>query len=50
MIGASKRLAAAGIASMYLEMPGCTHGNIVEGDRIFSEAFSWLDEFARHRP
>lgn len=50
MKGASKRLIADGIASMYLEMPGCTHGNIAEGDRIFSEAFSWLDGFARSRP
>ena len=50
MEGASKRFSAAGIASMYLEMPGCTHGNIAEGDRIFNEAFSWLDGFAGNRP
>lgn len=47
MKSASKRLITAGIASMYWEMPGCTHGNLVDGDRIFSEAFSWLDEGAR---
>jgi pimeloyl-ACP methyl ester carboxylesterase len=50
MKGASKRLVAAGIASMYLEMPGCTHGNIADGDRIFHEAFTWLDGFAGSRP
>lgn len=47
MKGASKRLIAAGITSMYWEMPGCTHGNLVDGDRIFTEVFSWLDEGAR---
>lgn len=47
MKNASKRLVTAGIASMYLEMPGCTHGNITDGDRIFQEAFSWLDGFVR---
>lgn len=46
MKGASKRLIAAGIASIYLEMPGCTHGNLAEGDRIFDAAFKWLDGFA----
>lgn len=50
MKNASKRLVAAGIASMYLEMPGCTHGNVAEGDRIFNEAFSWLDGFAPMQP
>ncbi|MBK9260613.1 MAG: alpha/beta hydrolase [Polyangiaceae bacterium] len=50
MKGASKRLTAAGIASMYLEMPRCTHGHIEDGDRVFGEAFSWLDGIARdHR-
>ncbi len=43
MKSASKRLTAVGIASMYLEMPGCTHGNVADGDRIFNKAFSWLE-------
>jgi hypothetical protein len=25
-------------------MPGCTHGNIAEGERIFGAAFDWLDQ------
>lgn len=46
MKGAVKRLASIGIASTYLEMPGCSHGNIADGDRIFSDAFRWLNGFA----
>lgn len=47
MKGAAKRLTAAGIASTYLEMPGCTHGNLTDGDRVFAEAFTWLVASAR---
>ena len=43
MKDATHRLNAKGIPSIYLEMPGCTHGNITDGERIFSEAFEWLD-------
>lgn len=50
MKGASKRFVTAGIASMYLEMPNCTHGNMADGDRIFGEAFTWLDGFVRDEP
>jgi len=46
MKGAAKRFASAGIAATYFEMPGCTHGNVADGDRIFSEAFRWLEAFA----
>lgn len=49
MKGAAKRLASAGIAATYFEMPGCSHGNIADGDRIFSDAFRWLDGFAPAR-
>jgi pimeloyl-ACP methyl ester carboxylesterase len=38
-----KRLLAANVPSIYLEMPGCTHGNIADGERVFGEAFDWLD-------
>jgi pimeloyl-ACP methyl ester carboxylesterase len=38
----ARRIAAAGVPAVYLEMPGCTHGNITEGERVFSEAFDWL--------
>jgi len=44
---ASRRLARAGVPSTYVEMPGCTHGNIAEGERVFDEAFAWLDGNAR---
>jgi len=43
---ATKRLESSGIPSVYFEMPGCTHGNIAEGERIFGEAFDWLDQRA----
>jgi pimeloyl-ACP methyl ester carboxylesterase len=39
----AKKLGAKGVRSIYMEMPKCTHGNITEGERIFGEAFAWLD-------
>lgn len=44
---ATARFARAGIPSSYVEMPGCTHGNITEGDRTFDAAFTFLREHAR---
>jgi len=41
---AASRLEAKGVAARYLEMPGCTHGNIADGERSFGDAFGWLDE------
>jgi hypothetical protein len=29
-------------------MPGCTHGNIADGERVFGEAFDWLAANARN--
>jgi hypothetical protein len=40
----AKKLGAKGVRSIYMEMPKCTHGNITEGERIFGEAFAWLDD------
>jgi pimeloyl-ACP methyl ester carboxylesterase len=31
----------AGVRARYFEMPGCTHGNVAEGDRVFGEVFGW---------
>ncbi len=42
MKDAARRLMAKGVPATYLEMPGCTHGNIADGDRVFDEAFDWL--------
>jgi len=39
----AKKLTARGVRATYMEMPKCTHGNITEGERIFGEAFAWLD-------
>jgi pimeloyl-ACP methyl ester carboxylesterase len=41
------KLAAAGATKVgtpatYLEMPGCTHGNITDGERIFDATFDFL--------
>ncbi len=43
MKAATTRLLAKGIPSIYLEMPGCTHGDVADGERIFGEAFAWLE-------
>jgi pimeloyl-ACP methyl ester carboxylesterase len=45
---AARRFERAGVPATYLEMPGCTHGNIADGERVFGEAFDWL--FAHARP
>lgn len=42
MKGAVRMLSGAGIESAYFEMPGCTHGNLAEGDRVFSDVFAWI--------
>jgi pimeloyl-ACP methyl ester carboxylesterase len=39
---AATRITQTGVPAMYLEMPGCTHGLIADGEHIFDEAFSWL--------
>jgi len=39
---AAKKLEALGVPAAYFEMPGCTHGNLAEGDRVFGEVFGWL--------
>jgi pimeloyl-ACP methyl ester carboxylesterase len=44
---ATSRFVRAGIPSTYLEMPGCTHGNIADGDVTFDAAFDWLRTNAR---
>jgi predicted esterase len=41
---ASKAIGALGVPSTYIEMPGCFHGEIADGDARFGEAFAWLDE------
>ncbi|MFO0554098.1 MAG: alpha/beta hydrolase [Polyangiaceae bacterium] len=43
MKAGAKRINDRGVPAIYLEMPRCTHGNITEGDRVFGEAFAFLD-------
>jgi hypothetical protein len=47
MRDAARRLVLAGVPATYLEMPGCTHGNLADGDRVFAAAFDWLSVNAR---
>jgi pimeloyl-ACP methyl ester carboxylesterase len=47
MRDAARRITAAGVPSTYLEMPGCTHGNIADGERVFETAFDWLADNAK---
>lgn len=49
MKDAAHRIQQAGVPAEYLEMPGCTHGNVTDGDRLFGEAFDFLDAHARAR-
>lgn len=42
MKGAVRTLEPAGVAVKYFEMPGCTHGNLAEGDRVLGEALGWI--------
>jgi pimeloyl-ACP methyl ester carboxylesterase len=46
---AAAELQAAGIPSTYLEMPGAKHGQMGDAERIFGEAFAWLDANALPR-
>ncbi|MBX3208976.1 MAG: hypothetical protein KF764_28345, partial [Labilithrix sp.] len=39
---AARAAERAGVPATYFEMPGCTHGNVTEGERIFDETFDWL--------
>jgi pimeloyl-ACP methyl ester carboxylesterase len=41
------RIRRAGVPATYLEMPGCTHGDVADAERVFGEAFDWLDDNAR---
>jgi pimeloyl-ACP methyl ester carboxylesterase len=47
MRAGAARLLRAGVPAAYFEMPGCTHGNIADGERVFGEVFAWLDQNAR---
>lgn len=38
----AKKIEAAGVPARYFEMPGCTHGNLADGDRVFGEVFAFL--------
>lgn len=50
MKDAARRLNAMGVPATYMEMPGCTHGNLADGDRVFDSAFDWLAEHQKAAP
>jgi len=43
MKAAAKSLDAVKVPATYLEMPKCTHGMLADGERVFGEAFDFLD-------
>lgn len=44
MKSAAQRIQALGVPALYVEMPGCTHGNLADAEAKFSEVFRWLAE------
>ncbi len=44
---ATQRLVKAKVPSAYFEMPGCTHGMMADGERVFEETFGWLEANAK---
>jgi pimeloyl-ACP methyl ester carboxylesterase len=43
MKAARDGLTALHVPSIYVEMPGCTHGNVTDGERLFGVAFDFLE-------
>jgi len=43
MKAATKSLGEVHVPATYMEMPKCTHGQLSDGERVFGEAFDWLD-------
>jgi len=50
MKAARDRLNARHVPSTYVEMPGCTHGNVADGENVFATAFAFLREEALPTP
>lgn len=42
MKAAAEKLVGLGLPARYVEMAGCTHGNISNGDSVFDDTFRWL--------
>ncbi|MCL2726525.1 MAG: alpha/beta hydrolase [Polyangiaceae bacterium] len=47
---AARKTDAAGTPATFFEMPGCTHGNVADAERIFGDALTWLDEHSKPIP
>lgn len=47
MKSAAQRIQALGVPALYVEMPGCTHGNLADAEAKFSEVFGWLGAHSR---
>lgn len=43
---ARDRLKARSVPSAYVEMPGCTHGNVADAENVFGAAFAFLRDEA----
>ena len=48
MMPVAPRLAAAGVPTTFMEMPGTLHAEMGDGERVMDQAFSWLE--ANQRP
>jgi hypothetical protein len=44
---AAKNISLLGVPSTYIEMAGCTHGNLADAEATFAKTFAWLDDNAR---
>lgn len=44
---AAREIAALGVPARYVEMAGCTHGNLTDAETTFSGVFEWLASNAR---
>lgn len=43
MSDAARRLGRLEVPAKYIEMPGCLHGDVADAERVFGEAFDFLD-------
>lgn len=50
MKSAVTMLTKAGVRAAYFEMPGCTHGNLADGDAVFADVFEWIASGSKAAP
>jgi pimeloyl-ACP methyl ester carboxylesterase len=50
MKAAAKQIQAIGVPATYVEMPGCTHGNLADAEVKFAQVFRWLEQHGSPDP